>query len=53
MKYAVDMGSGAIIYSYIPSLIEIYSSIQQLMRGDRYIDTASNVIHKPTFIFPK
>jgi hypothetical protein len=32
MKYAAEMGSGAMIY--IPSLIKIVSGIQKLMRGD-------------------
>jgi hypothetical protein len=31
MKYAVEMGSGAMIY--IPSFIKIGSGIQKLMRG--------------------
>jgi hypothetical protein len=33
MKYAVEMGSGAMIYSYIPSFIKIGSGIQTLTRG--------------------
>jgi hypothetical protein len=37
MKYAVEMGSSAMIYTYIPSLIKIGSGIQTLIRG--YIDT--------------
>jgi hypothetical protein len=37
MKYAVEMGSGAMIY--IPSFIKIGSGIQKLMRGiHRHID---------------
>jgi hypothetical protein len=36
MKYAVETGSGAMIYSYIPSFIKIGSGIQNL-RG--YTDT--------------
>jgi hypothetical protein len=32
MKYAVEMGSGAMIY--IPSFIKIGSGIQKLIRGD-------------------
>jgi hypothetical protein len=35
MKYAVEMGSGAVIY--IPSLIQIGSGIQKLM--GRFTDT--------------
>jgi hypothetical protein len=31
MKYAVEMGSGAVIYVYIPSCIKIGSSIQRSM----------------------
>jgi hypothetical protein len=31
MKYAVEMGSGAMIY--IPSFIKIGSGIQKLLRG--------------------
>jgi hypothetical protein len=38
MKYAVEMGSGAIIY--IPSFIKIGSSIQKLICGiHRHIDS--------------
>jgi hypothetical protein len=44
MKYAVEMGSGAMIY--IPSFIKIGSGIQKLMVGDS--DT-----HKAIFIFFK
>jgi hypothetical protein len=33
MKYAVEMGSGAIIY--IPSFIKIGSGIQKLMGGSK------------------
>jgi hypothetical protein len=31
MKYAVGMGSGAMIYEYIPSFIKIGSGIQKLI----------------------
>jgi hypothetical protein len=48
MKYAVEMGSGAMIY--IPSFIYIGSSIQTLMGGDTHIHRGS---HKPTFILSK
>jgi hypothetical protein len=35
MKYSVKMGSGAMIYLYIPSFIENGTGIQKLMgRGD-------------------
>jgi hypothetical protein len=48
MKYAVETGSGAVIY--IPSFIKIDSSIQQLMGG--YIDTQKAWrSRKPTLIF--
>jgi hypothetical protein len=33
MKYAVAMGSGAMIYSYIPSLIKIGSGTKKLIGG--------------------
>jgi hypothetical protein len=33
MEYAVDMGSRAMIYEYIPSLINIGSAIQKLKGG--------------------
>jgi hypothetical protein len=33
MKYAVQMGSGAMTYSYKPSFIKIGSGIQKLMGG--------------------
>jgi hypothetical protein len=48
MKYAVEMGSGAMIY--VPSLIKIGSGIQKLIRGDTQTQTAWKS-HKPTFIF--
>jgi hypothetical protein len=32
MKYAVEMGSGAVIY--VPSFIKIGSGVQKLMGGD-------------------
>jgi hypothetical protein len=34
MKYAVLMGSGAMMYSYIPSFIKFDSGVQKLIRGD-------------------
>jgi hypothetical protein len=47
MKYAVEMGLGAMIY--IPSITKIGSAIQQLVGGmHRHIAWRS---HKPTFIF--
>jgi hypothetical protein len=41
MKYAVEMGSGAMIYT--PSFIKIGSAIQKLIEGG-YTDTKSKVI---------
>jgi hypothetical protein len=32
MKYAVEMGSGAMMY--MPSFIKIISGVQKLLRGD-------------------
>jgi hypothetical protein len=37
MKYAVEMGSGAMIY--IPSFIKIGSAIQKLIGGRGYTET--------------
>jgi hypothetical protein len=37
MKYAVEMGSGAVIYTYIRSLIKIDSDIRKLIGGDLQI----------------
>jgi hypothetical protein len=34
MKYAIQMGSGAMIYEHIPSFIQIGSDIQKLIAGD-------------------
>jgi hypothetical protein len=48
VKYAVGMGSGAMIY--IRSFIKTGSGIQKLMGG--YTDTqTARLFHKPTFIF--
>jgi hypothetical protein len=33
VKYAVEMGSDAMIYEYIPNLIKICSGFQKLMEG--------------------
>jgi hypothetical protein len=44
MKYAVEMGSSAMIY--IPSFIKIGSGIQKLIRGEWRS-------HVPTFSFAK
>jgi hypothetical protein len=48
MKYAVLVGSGAMIY--IPSFIKFGSGIQKLMGGCTDIQTAWRS-HKPIFIF--
>jgi hypothetical protein len=51
MKYAVEMGSDAMIY--VPSFINIGSSIEKLIWGiHRHTQTAW-LSHKPTFIFSK
>jgi hypothetical protein len=34
MKHAVAMGSGAMIYTYIPSFIKTGSGVQKFMEGD-------------------
>jgi hypothetical protein len=34
MKYAVEMGSGAMVYTYIPSFLKISLGIQKLIGGD-------------------
>jgi hypothetical protein len=46
VKYAFEMGSGAMIY--IPSFIEIDSAVQKLIRGDTQTALRSD---KFTFIF--
>jgi hypothetical protein len=46
MKYAVEMGSGAMIY--IPRFVKTGIGIQKLIEGDT--PTAS-ISHKPAFIF--
>jgi hypothetical protein len=48
MKYAVEMGSGAMMY--VPSFIQIGSAIQMLIRGDTQTAWGS---HKPIFLFWK
>jgi hypothetical protein len=50
MKYAVQMGSGAIIYTQ--SLIKTGSGIQKFTGGDSQTPTARRS-HKPFFIFFK
>jgi hypothetical protein len=49
MKYAVEMGSGAIMY--IPSFIKIGSGIEKLMGGGD--SQTAQRSHKPTFIISK
>jgi hypothetical protein len=51
MKYAVEMGSGAMIY--IPGFIKIGSGIQKLIGGG-FTDTQTACrSHKPTLILSK
>jgi hypothetical protein len=52
MKYAVEMGSGTIMYTYIPSFIKIGSGIQKLIRRDTQTHTAWRS-HKLISIFFK
>jgi hypothetical protein len=53
MKYAVEMGSGAMMYVYMPSFIKTGSGIQTLI-GEIYRHTQTAWrSHKPTFIFSK
>jgi hypothetical protein len=40
MKYAVEMGSGAMIYTYIPSLTNTGSGIQKLIGGGTHTQEA-------------
>jgi hypothetical protein len=51
MKYAVEMGSDAMIY--VPSFIKIGSGIQMLLGMYTYKHTQTARSHKPTFIFSK
>jgi hypothetical protein len=52
MKYAIGMGSGAMIH--IPSFIKIGSGIQKLIGGGGYIDAQIlRCSHKPTFTCSK
>jgi hypothetical protein len=44
MQYAVEMGSGATIYPYIPSFIKIGSGIQKFIWGKIHRYTESKVI---------
>jgi hypothetical protein len=51
MKYVFEMGSGAMIYTYIPSFVNIGSGIGKLI-WSRYTETQTAwSSHKPTFIF--
>jgi hypothetical protein len=49
MKYAAEMGSGAMMY--IPSFIKIGSGIQKLMAGATWGYTDSKVISEAYFNF--
>jgi hypothetical protein len=53
MKYAIEMGSDAMIY--IPSFMKIDSAVQKLIGGiHRHTDAQiAWRSHKPTFIFCK
>jgi hypothetical protein len=44
MKYAVEMGSGAMIY--VPSFIKIDSGIQKLLGGDTHTETQTRRQHR-------
>jgi hypothetical protein len=48
MKYAVEMGSGAMIY--IPSFIKIGSGIQKIIEGGLTDTQTAWIAHKPSFI---
>jgi hypothetical protein len=50
MKYAAEMGSGAMIY--IPNFIKVGSAVQILMGGGGRSQTSWRA-HKTTFIFSK
>jgi hypothetical protein len=45
MNYAVEMGSGSMIY--IPSFIKIGSSIQKINKWDTHADTQQNDFISP------
>jgi hypothetical protein len=52
MKYAVEMGSGAMTYSYIPSIVKICLAIQTLIGGRIQKHTGiqkAQWSHKPYF----
>jgi hypothetical protein len=51
VEYAVEMGSGAIIYIHVPSFIKVGSSIKTLMGGGG--NTRIRKPLKPVFIFFK
>jgi hypothetical protein len=51
MKYAVEMGSGTMIY--IPTFIKTGSGIQKLMGGGFIYTRTAWRSYKPTFIFSK
>jgi hypothetical protein len=54
MNYAVEMGSGAMIY--VPSFIKIGSGVHKLMGGEGGIITDTQTTlrsYKPTFFFFK
>jgi hypothetical protein len=51
MKYAVEMGSDAVIYKYIASLIKIGSTIAKMMEMDDSQTDATWWFRKPSFVF--
>jgi hypothetical protein len=53
MKYAIEMGSGAMIYLYIQSCMKVSSGIQKLMGGGIHTYAHNRLSHKPTFILSK
>jgi hypothetical protein len=53
MKYAIEMGSSAMMYEYLPSLIKILSLIQKLIRRDTHYTQTVWRSQKSAFIFSK
>jgi hypothetical protein len=51
MKYAIDMGSGAM--TYISGFIKIGSGIRKLIVGYTVRHTTARLSHKSIFIFSK
>jgi hypothetical protein len=53
MKYAVELGSGGMIYSYIPIFIKIGSNIQKLMGGGDTHRQHGDLISLLLFLYSK